>query len=175
MKILTDRRRAAAVHQGGAVLARRARSATPRSSCTPASTTTRSCPTSSSTSSRCRGPTTTSASAPARTAARPAQILERVEDVMRQEAPDAVVDLRRHEQHARRRAGRRQARHPDRARRGRPAQLRARHAGGDQPHRRRPRLDLALRPHQTRRRKPAPRRLHVARRASTIARNPPPT
>ena len=64
------RRRAAAVHQGGRVLARRAAAAHRDPRAHRASTTTRRCPTCSSTSWRCRGPTTTSASAPAATARR---------------------------------------------------------------------------------------------------------
>ena len=140
------RRRAAAVHQGRGVLARRARSATPRSSCTPASTTTRSM---------------SDVFFEELALPRPDHHLgvgsgtPRAADRADARAPrrrDAARvarrrrDLRRHQQHARRRARRRQARHPGRPRRGRPAQLRPRHAGGDQPPRRRPPLHATSSP-----------------------------
>ncbi len=73
--------------------------------------------------------------------------------------------LRRHELDAGGLAGRRQADHPDRARRGGPPLVRPAHARGGQPDRQRPPCPLAVRPDALGRRQP--RRPRASRMVST--------
>ena len=75
----------------------------------------------SSTTSASRSPTASSASAPARTASRPASRSIAFERVLLEEPPDARRRQRRRQRDARLLAGGRQARHPRRPRRVRPA------------------------------------------------------
>ena len=66
---------------------------------------------------------------------RPGRMLEAIESVLARSPARLGAGLRRHQLDARRRAGRRQAAHPGRARRGGPALLQPHDAGGDQPDR----------------------------------------
>ena len=100
---------------------------------------------------------------------------------MKAERPGCGAGLRRHQLDPRRRARGRQAAHPGRACRGGPALVQPPHAGGDQPHRRRPaqRRSCSARPglgvenlaaEGHRRRRAHGRRRHVRRRRCMPAR-----
>jgi len=84
------------------------------------------------------------------------QMLAAIEKVLIEEKPDWV--LRRHQLHAGRRPGRRQAPRPHRPRGGGPSQLQPAHAGRDQPGRCGPALHLAVLPQPGRRGQPCRRR-----------------
>ena len=138
-------RRAAAVHQGrGRVArhpARRGRPDRARSSCTPASTSTTTCRRCSSTSWRFRRPTHDLDVSGGGHGEMTGRMLDAHRDGADRRSGRMGAGLRRHQLHARRRARRGQAAHAGRARRGGAAIVQPPDAGGDQPHRRRPRVE----------------------------------